>query len=470
MRFRLLTTSIPFTVIEKVIGLNYVWGVKDSDQVLYEPFFNGTTGEETWKCLGNPEILLNIDQINDNYCDCPDGSDEPGTNACLNTTARFYCRNEGHFPRFIENFKLNDGICDYDLCCDGSDEYLTGACPDKCNIIHQQFLNYKAKNKDMIGRALHIKEELLQTASGRKETIEKRLKSSKGALAQMLIHLNELKSQRKGLNSESSGRLKEAYEQKFSALINELRDKSSDLYENGKGQRDTIKYLESIFLDLVDSYNPNFNDLAVKNAINKFQNYYANTEDAQFLERDCIELVNNLETQIKSNMLQDETLSENGEQEDGGNYNSDSLEQITELVKKINDLETEIDILNEELHKNYGENDILRSVKGQWLKQNMAGYEYNFGFLESIYQKSTLIGVYSHAEGNKLFYTNGSKCWNGPIRTAVADLICGTEEKIISISEKEKCEYLFTISSPIACRNISDEELLETFQVDFSEL
>ena len=78
---------------------------------------------ETFVCDGGA-VSLDFSRVNDDYCDCADGADEPGTSAC--SSGSFHCRNRGHQPVNVPSSRVGDGVCD---CCDGSDERAAGSCP-----------------------------------------------------------------------------------------------------------------------------------------------------------------------------------------------------------------------------------------------------------------------------------------------------------------------------------------------------
>lgn len=94
--------------------------------------------------------------INDQFCDCMDGSDEPGTSACSHLLGRsltFYCPNKGHVPLRVPVSRVDDGICD---CCDGSDETK---CPNTCEQQAEQvrLATQRAQDAQLAGVESHQK-------------------------------------------------------------------------------------------------------------------------------------------------------------------------------------------------------------------------------------------------------------------------------------------------------------------------
>ncbi|SCW04079.1 LAFE_0H05446g1_1 [Lachancea fermentati] len=132
----LFSVGILLQISGSLVAAESLRGVADELLYLYRPLATDST---KWACLSDPSIVLNLSQINDNYCDCPDGSDEPGTSAC-GSKSRFFCENQGFAPRYISGSKVDDGVCD---CCDCSDENFASNSSwvgsQSCQDLHSEY-------------------------------------------------------------------------------------------------------------------------------------------------------------------------------------------------------------------------------------------------------------------------------------------------------------------------------------------
>jgi len=119
---------------------------------------------------GASRQLLPLSAVNDEFCDCSDGSDEPGTSACAGQLQTlFYCKNEGSDTAFIYTSRVNDGICD---CCDGSDEWRAaqasslapGICPNTCVEEGRKLAEERARREAGVKSGIKQRKNFEQTA------------------------------------------------------------------------------------------------------------------------------------------------------------------------------------------------------------------------------------------------------------------------------------------------------------------
>mmetsp|Transcript_61909 Transcript_61909/g.112681 ORF Transcript_61909/g.112681 Transcript_61909/m.112681 type:complete len:633 (+) Transcript_61909:94-1992(+) len=146
-----------------------------------------------YRCVGfdGSTLTLALDAINDDSCDCADGSDEPGTGACAGQDfTLFFCLNKGSTSRRIYASRVGDGLCD---CCDGSDEAMLAkrrpfsVCPDTCAEEGAIARAEGEKKATLLRAALEKQEEIKQAGLKARETW-------RGEIDQLNVHLKDLQA------------------------------------------------------------------------------------------------------------------------------------------------------------------------------------------------------------------------------------------------------------------------------------
>ncbi|KAF3988763.1 hypothetical protein FT663_03851 [Candidozyma haemuli var. vulneris] len=476
-------------------------GVSPENQHLYQPNSNGK-----WACLSDPSIELNLEQINDDICDCPDGSDEPGTAACSSIRSKegFYCSNEGYFPGYIQNFKVNDGVCDYEVCCDGSDEWATGKCPNKCDVVKKQFDEYVAETRAELGRGLRTREEFVKKAERAKSVVAQKLEKIQEEIAAIEAQIkNENDKLSRAKNVAESDSNEESYTKELSDLTSQLSDYIKNSVTSEEKSKSTISKLEGLLNDLVEKYNSNDDGSSVKQCINQFKEYLTGKQEeekrSEFSIDSFVEKIKGLKPSnllpnqniisvepTFDNMLhhyyskflntfkpksEEEEVKQDKPKANVSNRQIVAIEKtIAKLEKDLHSKKSEASIYEDNVQKQFGKDDIFRAVEGDWVSRQIGEYNYKIGYLDSIYQDNTLVGRLTGIKGSTLHFEHGVKCWNGPHRSAYVDLVCSADTRLVSVTEPEKCQYRFLLETPIACEAKSDDEIAKEFKVDPSNL
>jgi protein kinase C substrate 80K-H len=269
-------------------------------------------GKDSFACITNPELKLKSSQVNDNSCDCPDGSDEPGTAACahINTLSPaqplpgstsgttnatlalpgFWCANAGHIGAYVPFMYVNDGVCDYDTCCDGSEEYSAVGgikCANKCDEIGKEWRRVEEEKQKSFERSAKKRKTMVKEAKEMRRRVETKIETLKGEIKtlearkrELQTKFNEIQRQEKGkiVKQEGSGGKLGNLKSVTKKRISELRDALQTVVDQRDDLHERVKDLEGILRKFKEEYNPNFNDEGVKQAVKSWEDYAANLD------------------------------------------------------------------------------------------------------------------------------------------------------------------------------------------------
>uniref|UniRef100_A0A8C6XVX0 Glucosidase 2 subunit beta n=1 Tax=Naja naja TaxID=35670 RepID=A0A8C6XVX0_NAJNA len=459
---------------------------------------------KSFTCLDG-SATISFDRVNDDYCDCKDGSDEPGTAACPN--GRFHCSNAGYRPMYIPSSRINDGICD---CCDTTDEYNSGTmCENTCREMGRKEREALKQMAEVAREGFEIKKALMEEASKRKEEKQKKLielQEGKNSVEEQVETLRLAKEAAEKPEKEAKDIHQKAWEEKNAAekaaqdqakaeeAFHKLDDNTDgmisvvelqmhpELDVDGDG---TLSEMEaqtllgnSLHVDRV-----HFQDIVWPAIKEKFKT--ENLAEVQSLQNTPVEEESDTQTDAQVDQLSPEEDYDEDE-EDEEETDDDSLdeemkvsspkpspddkaaeeemekmppydeatqalidaaqmarEQFEEVEKSLKEMEESIRNLEKEISFDFGPN---------------GEFSYLYGQCYELTTNDTW-GSWAGSDDNKfsiMKYEHGTGCWQGPNRSTSVKLSCGKETIITSTTEPSRCEYSMEFVTPAACHEPKD--------------
>lgn len=445
--------------------------------------------------------------VNDDYCDCNDGSDEPGTGACGGQDATlFFCINEGGSSERIYTSRVNDLVCD---CCDGSDE-TTVRCPNTCAEEGAREREARRLRAEMLTEAINLRNQASQDgAAARLGWLEdiKRLESELPALqathdaAQAAkVEAEEEKRKLEQAQKEEEEKAKAAEEAakaaEEAAEAAEETDKAAE--ETGKAAEESAAPAETQ-KEAKASEEASAGETE-SSKVSEYAQWMEGAEESLSQKADSGAVkgdqdgkegkVSEYATWMEGaeDTLADEGYDEedyDGEEGLDGPHGDESefeLSSIASQAKSADAKEADpLDAIRDTFkaaqtarNKNMEETRNIKkkveliegkeayaTLMDKTLERKIGEYTYKISFFNNAKQEYTALGNWEKWTGsNTALFDGGAQCWNGPKRSLEVTFECSIANEIKEVHEPSRCAYAASVGTPAACTDAELEGLL----------
>ncbi|PNW70569.1 hypothetical protein CHLRE_17g725350v5 [Chlamydomonas reinhardtii] len=428
--------------------------------------YSGAGGKFT--CISGGKTIP-FKQVNDDYCDCADGSDEPGTAACHN--GRFYCRNLGHEPKLLAAAFVDDGVCD---CCDGSDE-VKGKCSNTClqaSAAHRESLK---SNIAQYEQALATKADFISQARAFKQKLQTKAATIDQDYAAAQAEVERLKAEVSRLEAEES--VQRAAEEAQRAADQAAQEQAAaaaaehqELNAGSDGHAERTLQEEGQQASEEREETP-------EERGRRIASQWTNDPEAAGVPSSQ-EHVNEGQGEGEEHEHHgDYSHQDQHDHEDGdGEYHEprpDASTPLGEVRAKLYDAEATLREAERDKERiatylygnlDFGPEDIFLALADQCFTSSQTRWTYEACIFKHAvqregYSNSVTVGRWSgfSSDYKTMLFTGGDECWNVGPRSFTVAMSCGNENVLSDGEEPATCAYSAKFTSPALC---NDEELI----------
>eukprot|EP00929_Paragymnodinium_shiwhaense_P101769 TRINITY_DN64936_c0_g1_i1.p1 TRINITY_DN64936_c0_g1~~TRINITY_DN64936_c0_g1_i1.p1 ORF type:complete len:538 (+),score=140.56 TRINITY_DN64936_c0_g1_i1:104-1717(+) len=393
--------------------------------------------------------------VNDEFCDCADGSDEPGTAACSGAPARcFYCHNELAVAKFVYASRVGDGICD---CCDGSDEASNpGLCANTCEAEGVAAKLAWEQRKALLEDGLQLQKEMIANAQAQVKGWQQEEEALK-------VKVPELEAAEAQARSRRDELRKQVDKERPATPPGDAASK-----KQGKSQRD-----EDYWGD--DEPAANAAVAAKTPADEKKQEV---SEYAKWaLEQDAGKAT---EASASAQAAAGQATSEGKPQ---ATTTQHSAPKISEAARALAEAQVELDVATKAMREarqrksaveamllkqrngNFGDDFRWTALADQCWEGTFSEYTYRICFFGDAKQGHTRLGSFEGWDPDEpliMKFVNGQHCHGGPARSLRVRFACGPPGQGIQwLTEPSRCTYEAQVQHPAGCSAADTIELAE---------